>query len=95
MEVRVKFIGVPGAVQAVGHKEITAQIDEPTLGSLLLQLDTTYGAPLRKALFTPMGAVDNAIQILRNGRDFVARDALDLRLEEGDDITFLMMMAGG
>ena len=95
MEVRVKFIGVPGAVQAVGHKEITAQIDEPTLGGLLRQLQSTYGAPLRKALFTPQGAVDNAIQILHNGRDFVARDALGQHLDDGDQVTFMMMMAGG
>ena len=27
MEVHVKFIGVPGAVKAVGQKEVTAQLD--------------------------------------------------------------------
>lgn len=95
MEVHVKFMGVPDAVKAVGSKETTLQIDEPTLGELLRQLQTTYGAPMQKAIFTQRGAVDNAIQILRNGADFVARDALDLRLEEGDQLTFLMMMAGG
>ena len=95
MEVHVKFIGIPGAVQAAGKKEITAQISEPTLGGLLRQLQNTYGARLGKALFTPQGAVDNAIQILHNGRDFLARDALDQTLGEGDQITFMMMMAGG
>jgi len=95
MEVHVKFIGVPGAVKAVGSKEITARLDQPTLGDLFRQLQTTYGAPLQKAIFTQRGTVDNAIQILRNGSDFVERDALDLRLDDGDQITFLMMMAGG
>ncbi|HSH68315.1 MAG TPA: MoaD/ThiS family protein [Deferrisomatales bacterium] len=95
MEVRVKFVGVPGAVKAVGQKELTVQISQPTLGELLNQLRGTYGAPLGKALFTPQGAVDNAIQILHNGRDFLARDALDQPLDDGDQVTFMMMMAGG
>jgi len=95
MEVRVKFMGIPDAVKAVGSKEVTAEIDEPTLGALLRQLQTTYGAPLQKAIFTQRGAVDHTIQLLRNGADFVERDALDLQLEDGDQLTFLMMMAGG
>ncbi|MHB8762882.1 MAG: MoaD/ThiS family protein [Deferrisomatales bacterium] len=95
MEIQVKFIGIPGAIRAVGGKEVTARIDPPTLGGLLRQLEATYGAPLRKALLNPRGEVDQAIQILHNGTDFVARDALDLGLSEGDHVTFLMMMAGG
>ncbi len=58
-------------------------------------LQSTYGAPPRKALFTPQGAVDNAIRILHNGRDFVARDALDQPLDDSDQVIFMMMMAGG
>lgn len=95
MEVQVKFLGIPGAIKAVGQKEVTVQLDTPTLGTLLRHLEQAYGKPLRDVLFTRTGEVDTAIQILHNGKDFVARDDLGKHLQEGDDVTFLMMVGGG
>ena len=49
----------------------------------------------RKALFNQRGDVADAIQILHNGANFIPRDALAHPLGDGDQITFMMMMAGG
>ena len=93
MEVHVKFIGIPEAVKAVGKKEITTQIEQPTLGDLLRKLNSTYGAPLSSAILTDRGDVDEAIQILHNGASFLDRRALGQHLDNGDHVTFMMMMA--
>jgi molybdopterin converting factor small subunit len=95
MEVRVTFGGLPELARAVGGKEISAQIQGGTLGDLLRELERAYGAPVRKSLVTPAGTVHETVQVLRNGANWIARDALDTRLEEGDSVTFLLMMAGG
>ena len=95
MQVSVKFMGVPAAAKAVGQKEFTAQIDEPTLGGLLRSMEAAHGGPIRKALCNQRGDVDDAIQILHTGAEFIPRDALTHPLSDGDQVTFMMMMAGG
>jgi molybdopterin converting factor small subunit len=95
MEVRVKFVGLPELTRAIGRKEVSARLEGDTFGDLLRHLADSYGAPFRKSLLTPEGTVHETVQVLRNGDRWIPRDALDASLEDGDSLTFLLMMAGG
>lgn len=95
MNVKVKLVGLPKLARAVGAGEFEAPLEGGTFGDLLRHLERTYGAPVRKDLVNAQGTVDETVQILRNGDEWVGRDALSLPLADGDEITFLLMMAGG
>ena len=95
MRVRVKLVGLPKLARALGQGEFDVQLDGPTLGHLLRQLEARSGPQVRKDLLTAQGTVNDTVQVLRNGSDWVPRDALSFSLAEGDQITFLLMMAGG
>jgi len=96
VRLRVKFIGFPEIQGLLGRKEIQVESPGPTLGDLLRVLAARYGSPVRKALINNEGSVDSTVQVIRNEREWIDRDALDLPLlEEDDRVTFLMMMAGG
>lgn len=92
----VKFVGFPEIQRLVGGREIQVKSPGPTLRDLLEVLTDRYGSPMRKALLSDEGSVDSTVQVIRNGREWIERDALDIPLlKEDDRITFLMMMAGG
>lgn len=95
MRVRVKLVGLPKLARAIGQGEFDAQLDGPTLGHLLRHLEARHGQQVRKDLLTPQGTVNDTVQVMRNGSDWIPRDALSHPLAEGDEITFLLMMAGG
>jgi molybdopterin converting factor small subunit len=95
MRVRVKLIGLPKLARAIGQSEFDVQLDGPTLGHLLRHLEASYGPQVRKDLLTAQGTVNETVQVLRNGSDWIPRDALSTSLDEGEEITFLLMMAGG
>ena len=95
MRVRVTFAGLNDLTRAIGAKEVNAEFEGGTFGDLLGHLERAYGAPLRKEVLTPAGTVNETVQVIRNGAEWIGRDALDAPLQEGDGVTFLLMMAGG
>jgi molybdopterin converting factor small subunit len=95
MKVKVKFLGFPDLKRKLGGDEIDLRLHGPTLSDLLDSLRERCGQEVAQVLLDEEGKVDQTIQIIRNGKEWLSRDELDQPLRDGDSITFLLMMAGG
>ncbi|GAB4253834.1 MoaD/ThiS family protein [Deferrisoma sp.] len=94
MAVTVTFHGFPEIRRAAGTTEFRIEPDPPTLGALLEAL-RERGVPVAERLVTPECHVQDTVQVIRNGDQWLPRDRPDTPLRPGDEITFLFMMAGG
>lgn len=93
---RVEFVGLPELRKAVGAREISLELKDSTLGGLLKALEERHGLLARENLLSSEGPqVQQSIQVLRNGSEWLSRDALETPLKSGDKITFMLMVAGG
>lgn len=96
MVVRVEFVGLPELRKAAGAREISLELKEGTLGGLLEELQERHGLIARESLMSSDGRrVEQSIQVLRNGTEWLSREQLETPLRSGDRITFMLMVAGG
>jgi len=86
MKIKLKFFGFPEVERVMGGQEIDLEFEGNTYGDLLNYLHNTYGESIRKTLWQ---------QILRNQKEWIKRDDLTHSLHDGDQLTFLQMVAGG
>ncbi len=91
----MEFVGLPELRKKIGSKTLEVCLERNTIGDLLSQLERMYGAPVRNSLLDPKGNIHGTIQVIRNGREWLARDNPMAELKDGDRITFLLMVAGG
>jgi MoaD family protein len=94
MKVKLKIL-LPTLPEATGRKELEIDFAGDTVGDLIEHLITRYGRKARKALCDEQGRLDPVIQVLLNGEEWVTHDRLDTALEDGDNVTLMMMIAGG
>ncbi len=94
MKVSVEFIGFPEIVSAIGRKKLEVEAGG-TVRDLLNGLITQYGTPVKDAFYGEGGDFDLNIQVILNGEEFLSVDRHDTPLKEGDEVMFLLAMAGG
>jgi len=95
VKVRVDILGVPMLSEALGSKRIDLEIGGSGMKDLIDALLKRGGDRVRESLFTRQGDFDNTVQIAVNGEKFVSFDDGDVRLEQGDEIIFMMLLGGG
>lgn len=95
MKVKVEFIGLPELRRLIGSKETTVTLRGSTIGDLLDELKRLYGNLVKDHLLDQQGKIQGVIQVIRNGKEWLARDNPMTELRDGDRITFLLMVAGG
>jgi len=95
MRLQVKFIGFPDLKRMIGSNEVSVEMEGNTFGDLLRDLERTYGSPTMREFMEEKGVVDESVQILRNGREWIHREDMSFPFSDGDHLTFLLMMAGG
>ncbi len=86
MNLEVKILGFPDIQEILGGNEIKLEIDGKNLGDLLEHLRNLYGEVIQKILEG---------QILRNGREWLQPHDLSHPLENGDQVSFFHLLAGG
>jgi MoaD family protein len=94
MKVNLKIL-LPTLPEIVGGKELQVEFNGETVHDLLEYLLTRYGRKARQALCDKQGKLDPVIQVLLNGEEWITHDQLDTVLQDGDDVIFMMLMAGG
>ena len=94
MKVHLKIF-LPTLPEAIGDNELEFEFAGSTVNDLIGSLIERYGQKARYALNDEQGQFDPLIQVLLNGEVWVTRDQLDTTLQDGDDLIFMMMMAGG
>lgn len=93
--IKVKFFGLNDLTSKLGNDEFNLDLDGNTFGDALRHLENTFGSPFRKAILNSNGEVDNTIQVVKNEEEWLARNGFDYRLNEGDELFFFLMIAGG
>jgi MoaD family protein len=94
MKVHLKLF-LPVLPEAIGRKELQVEFAGETVQDLIEHLIARYGRKARQALYDKEGQLDPVVQILLNGEQWVTHDRLDTVLQDGDDVMFLLMLAGG
>jgi len=95
MKVTLKILALPMLSRAVGAKEVVIDFEGETVNDLIAHLIRRFGLQAKRALYDEKGELDLAIQILLNGKEWIARDRLDTPLQEGDTLAFMFLAAGG
>ena len=95
MKVTVEFLSLPLITRSLGKKRIDFEFN----GSTLADLGRALGSKISRAndiLLRSDGLIDDDIQIYINGAEKIDRDESESRkLNEGDTVTFMMLVAGG
>ncbi|TEU14852.1 MAG: MoaD/ThiS family protein [Anaerolineales bacterium] len=94
MKVHLKIF-LPALPEAIGNNELEVEFSGATVNDLIESLIERYGQKAKRALLDEKGAFDPLVQVLLNGEKWVTYDQLDTALHEGDQLVFMMMMAGG
>lgn len=94
MKVRLKVL-LPVLPEAMGSNELELEFPGETVNDLLEHLIARYGRKARQALHDEQGQLDQVIQILLNGEEWVTHDQLDRALQDGDYLMVMLMLAGG
>jgi MoaD family protein len=94
MKVHLKLF-LPALPEVIGRKELQVEFAGETVQDLIEHLIARYGRKAREALHDRNGQLDPVVQILLNGEQWVTHDRLDTVLEDGDEVIFLLMLAGG
>ena len=75
-------------------KEVSLDLDSPTLREVLSVLAGQHDTALRRILREDL-SLEKGCVILLNGRNISSLENLETRVEDGDEITFTVLMAGG
>jgi MoaD family protein len=94
VKVHVKVL-LPVLPEAMGRKEVEVEFAGHTVNDLIEHLVAQYGRKAKQALFDERGQLDPVVQILLNGEEWVTHDRLDRTLKDGDQLMFMLMLAGG
>jgi len=82
--------------KVLSGKRVFVDVPEPlTLGDLLDELTRIYGQAFRDAVCDENGYTANKAALLVNGVSAAAKDGLETRLKEGDDVLILPVISGG
>jgi MoaD family protein len=91
---QLKFF-LPMLADAVGKRELQLDFPGETVRDLLSQLVRRYGRRAAEALYDSEGKLDLEVQVLINESKWVNRESLDTSIRDGDQVTIMILMAGG
>lgn len=89
MRVSVFFDAVFSRMTGTDHAQV--EVEEATLGGLAAALSRRFGEGLRGALLAGDGKLASGVTVLQGGRQL----DLDSPLHEGEEVAFLVAIAGG
>lgn len=95
MKISVEFLSVPIVTKIVGGKFISFDLSGQTVDDLIDEMINKYGQKLRRFLFDDSGKLDTVFKILLNKKEWIRRDQMNKPLKDGDQVTLMMLVAGG
>ncbi|HUT77175.1 MAG TPA: MoaD/ThiS family protein [Polyangia bacterium] len=94
MKVALKLY-LPMLADVIGRSELEVTFDGRTAADLLRHLVATHGKRAAGALFDTSGRLDLEVQLLRNRKEWITRENIETELDDGDQITIMVLMGGG
>ena len=90
MRVRVNLLGTEVRLR----QEVSLNVLSPALNDVLRALKDQYGGPLERFMKADLSAAEGCA-ILVNGRNIGSLGPAETKIQEGDEITFTVLVAGG
>jgi MoaD family protein len=95
MKINVEFLSLPMVSDVVGKKKLELEVSGNTVKDVIEELINRYGKKVRDAFYDAQGNFDLMIQIALNGKSFIPPDKHNTPFKEGDNLIFMMLLAGG
>jgi molybdopterin converting factor small subunit len=95
VKVHLRLMALPALARALGGKKIDVEFPGDTVRDLVDYLVERYGQAARDALLDEEGDLDSIVQILVNEKQWVVHDDLDVPLNDGDNVIFMLLVVGG
>jgi molybdopterin converting factor small subunit len=95
VRVELRLMALPALARALGGKKIEVEFPGDTVGNLVDHLVERYGDAAEEALLDDEGHLDSIVQILVNEKQWVVHDDLDVPLNDGDSVIFMLLVVGG
>jgi sulfur carrier protein ThiS len=96
MDISIEFIGFPILYDIFPEGPSPYAYDGNTVAQLLDQLIAKGDTLVRESLLDPgMGSIDPAIQVMINGKFLEKEKFRERRLDKGDSVTVMRLLAGG
>jgi molybdopterin converting factor small subunit len=75
-------------------RPITLDLESPTLRDVLAALQKHHEGPWRSILKEDLSLQEGCV-VLLNGRNIASLGKLEIKIHDGDEITFTVLVAGG
>ena len=95
MNIHLEIRLLPMLHKVIGKEEIDFEFAGRSIKELIEALSKTFGRKAKDALMTEQGEFDTMIQIALNRKSWITGDKLETPLNEGDTVTFMLLIGGG
>jgi len=95
MKITVKVFTALRELVGKGEITIEANTPNPTVHTILSQLNTQYGKEFTEHVYDENGDIRGFLQFLINGKSITTPKGLKTRLKDGDTIAILPPVGGG
>jgi len=95
MKINVEFLGFPMVSDVIGKKKLELDVSGETVKDVIDELIKNYGKKVRDAFYDTEGNFDLMVQIALNGKSFIPADKHHTPLKDGDNLIFMLLLAGG
>ena len=95
MKITVEFLSLPNVAKMVGSKMVTLDFSGTTVEELVLQVCEKYGPKVRQFLLDESGQLDLSFAVTINKKEWIRRDQMSHALCDGDQVTIMLLAAGG
>ena len=94
--IEIVFVGFPTIYDLFQKDRIHYLFSGRTLKDLIEELMVQYGQPVKESFWdNSLNRLDPCIQIVINEKYVQSADLRNVELSEGDQVTFLKLLAGG
>lgn len=94
MRVTARLVGFPSVSEASRARGIEVELEEGSFRELARAVQRRCGDETGTLIADARGVVDPSLVVLRNGQWIGPDDSVDA-LRDGDEVTFLVLVAGG
>lgn len=95
MKITVEFLSLPNVVKIVGGKSLALDFRGETIDDLVKAIVDKYGQKLRRFLLDESGKLDMMFNVLLNKKEWIRGNQMNKILEDGDQVTIMILAAGG
>ncbi len=95
MKIYLEFLGFPMVSDVLGKKKMELNFPGSTVLDVINELIRLYGKKIREAFYDEKGNLDVTIQTMLNRKTFIPADRHHTPLNDGDTLTFMLLLAGG